>query len=203
MKPRFVIAMLLVVGLAVPALMLAQGKDTQKTALAQKSMAVEEIYIARSIRDSRIPPTEACTQAKTGFGNFRAEDQYRFQSTAIRTSDGRLTDANVKTIATGHACFGKNANPAIINFYLELLLGPTTLRGIGECHKLKADFPEPGMSVFNCVLDLSDPSRQYIGGVLTTNTVNTRKTVGLETDPPGYTQPSIATSRLWKKRAAE
>jgi hypothetical protein len=203
MKPRLVIVMLLVVALSVPVQMLAQGKDAQKTAQAQESIGVEEIYIARSIRESRIPPTEACTQAKTGFGDFMYEDQYRFQSTAIRTSDGRLTDANVKTIATGHACFGKNANPAINNFYLELLLGPTTLRGIGECHKLKADFPEPGMSVYNCVLDLSDPSHQYVGGVLTTSTVNTRKTVGLEPDPPGYTQASIATIRLWKKRTVE
>ncbi len=26
------------------------------------------------------------------------------------------------------------------------------------------------------------------------------KDVGLETDPPGYTQASIATIRVWKKR---
>ena len=40
----------------------------------------------------------------------------------------------------------------------------------------------------------------YIGGVLTTNTLNSKKLVGQESDPPGYVQPSIATVRLWKKR---
>jgi hypothetical protein len=202
MKTRYAIPVLLVLAPAV-SVMMAQGKNAQKTVLTQKSIGVEEIYIARSIRDSRTPVTEACTQAKTGFGDFIYEDQYRFQSTAIRASDGRLVDTNVKTIATGRGCFGKTANPAINNFYLDLLLGGTTLKGIGECHRLKKDFPERGMAVINCVLELSDPSYRYVGGLLTTNTMFSLKPVGEQTDPPGYTQPSIATIRLWKKRAAE
>lgn len=201
MRPRFVNVVLLVLALAVPALVSAQGKTAQKALHSEKW--VEEIYIARSIRDSRTPPTEACTQAKTGFGDLLYEDQYRFQSTAIRTSDGRMTDTSVKTIATGLGCYGKTADPATVKFYLELLLGRTTLTGIGECHRLKSDFPETGIHPLTCFLNLSDPTHQYAGGVLTTNTIFTRKPMGLETDPPGYTQPSIATIRLWKKRTVE
>ena len=203
MRPRFVIVVFIILTFAVSVTMLAQGKNPQKTGQTQNSIGVEEIYVARSIRDSRTPPTEACTPAKTEFGDLIYEDQYRFQSTAIRPSDGRLVDTSVKTIATGRGCFGKTANPATNKFYLELLFGSTTLKGIGECNRLKSDFPEHGMRVINCVLDLSDPSHQYVGGLLTSNTIFSLKPIGVETDPPGYTQPSIATIRLWRKRAAE
>jgi hypothetical protein len=40
----------------------------------------------------------------------------------------------------------------------------------------------------------------YVGGVLTTNTITSKAGFGGETDPPGYTQASIATIRLWKAR---
>jgi hypothetical protein len=114
-----------------------------------------------------------------------------------------MVDTSVKTIATGRGCFGKTANPATNTFYLELLFGGTTLTGIGDCRRLKTDFPEHGMRVVNCVLELSDPSHQYVGGLLTSNTIFSLKPIGIETDPPGYTQPSIATIRLWKQRASE
>jgi hypothetical protein len=37
----------------------------------------------------------------------------------------------------------------------------------------------------------------YVGGVLTTNAVTSQAAFGSEIDPPGYTQASIATIRLW------
>jgi hypothetical protein len=40
-----------------------------------------------------------------------------------------------------------------------------------------------------------------VGGLLTTNSIGSLKDMGLETDPPGYTQSSIATIRVWKKRS--
>ena len=57
-----------------------------------------------------------------------------------------------------------------------------------------------GIGVMHCALSLSDPLGQYVGGQLTTNTLLSLKIIGLQTDPPGYAQPSIATIRLWKKR---
>jgi len=66
---------------------------------------------------------------------------------------------------------------------------------------VKLDFPEQGLNSFRCWLDLSDLPAEYVGGLLTTSTVNSaHKMIGTETIPEGYTQASIATVRLWKKR---
>ena len=168
-------------------------------ALAQTTQ-VEEIYIARSVRESRVAPTENCSQAKTGFVSDRFEDQYNFRSTATRSSDGRMLDSDVKTIGSGRGCFGKTSDPAVTNFYLELHLGNTVLKGIGDCRTTKSNFPEAGVNVARCFLNLSDPLGRYVGGQLTTNTIWSLKDLGVESDPAGYAQPSIATIRLWKKR---
>jgi hypothetical protein len=180
---------------------LARAQNTQKAGRTAPAAQVEEIYIARSVRESRVAPTEYCAQAKTGFDSDAFEDQYTFRSTATRASDGRMVDANIKTIGSGHGCFGRTADPAILNFYLDLHLGNTALRGIGDCRQAKSDFPERGLIAWRCFLNLSDPLGGYVGGQLTTNTIKSLKDLGLETDPPGYTQASIATIRLWKKRA--
>jgi hypothetical protein len=153
------------------------------------------------VRESRVAPTEYCSRTKTGFISDFFEDQYTFRSTATSAYDGRLVDANIKTIGSGHGCIGRTADPSILNFYLDLQLGHTALKGIGECHLAKSDFPERGLIALSCFLTLSDPLGRYVGGQLTANSITSLKAVGLETDPSGYTQPSIATIRLWKKRA--
>ena len=161
---------------------------------------VEEIYIARSVRESRKPPTEFCAQTRTGFSNSFTEDQYTLRSINTRGSDGRVVDTNVKMIGSIHVCFGQTADPALLTFYGEILLGSTAFKGTGECRRVKSDFPEPGVNVLRCFLDLSGLPGQYIGGQLTTNSMTSLNPFGLETDPRGYTQSSIATIRLWKKR---
>lgn len=179
---------------------LARAQNIQKAGQTGQPAQVEEIYIARSVRESRVAPTEYCAQAKTGFNSDYFEDQYTFRSTATRASDGRMVDANIKTIGRGHGCYGRTADPAILNFYLDLQLGHTALTGIGDCRLAKSDFPERDLIALHCFLNLSDPLGRYVGGQLTTNSIKSLKEIGLETDPLGYTQPSIATIRLWKKR---
>jgi hypothetical protein len=179
---------------------LARAQNNQTVRRAPQLAQVEEIYIARSVRESRVAATEYCAQAKTGFDSS-FEDQYTFRSTATRASVGGMLDSNVKTIGSAHACFGQTANPAIINFYGDILLGRAAFKGIGECRQMKSDFPERGLNVFNCFLDLSGLPGQYVGGLLTTNSMTSLKSLGTETDPRGYTQSSIAAIRLWKKRA--
>ena len=179
---------------------LARAQTTQKTGRTAQATQVEEIYIARSVRESRIAPAEYCSRTKTGFISDFFEDQYTFRSTVTSAYDGRLVDANIKTIGSGHGCIGRTADPSILNFYLDLQLGHTALKGIGECHLAKSDFPERGLIALSCFLNLSDPLGRYVGGQLTANSITSLRAVGLETDPPGYTQPSIATIRLWKKR---
>ena len=90
--------------------------------------------------------------------------------------------------------------PLTSNFYAEGALGDVSFTGRGECRTAKQDYPEPGVTVYRCFLELRDLPREYQGGQLTTNTVVSRQGIGELSDPPGYVQPSIATVRLWKKR---
>ena len=161
---------------------------------------VEEIYVARSVRESRIKPTEFCAEARTGFPNSIYEDRYTFRSISGRSSDGRIVDRNVKLIGTGHACFGQTQDPKLLNFYAEIVLERSTFTGIGACRLMRPDFPEQGLTANNCFLDISSLPRPYVGGFLTSNTMVSLNTLGLESKPRGYTQSSIATIRLWKER---
>jgi hypothetical protein len=161
---------------------------------------VEDVYIARSLRLSRTSPTAYCRADRAGFPGATAEDQYTFHSTATRSSDGLMTSAKVATIGRLHACLGPTADPVTQDFYGEGMLGGVSFTGRGECRKAKQDYPEPGLAVWRCFLELRDLPREYVGGQLTTNTVVSRQGIGELSDPPGYVQPSIATVRLWKKR---
>jgi hypothetical protein len=110
---------------------------------------LEEIYIGRSVRESRVAPTAFCAQARTGFSDAESEDRYTFRSTASRSSDGRIVAANRSTIGNIHACFGPTSDPAVVNFYGEGILGRVTFKGSGECSR-KADWPEKGLVVRAC-----------------------------------------------------
>jgi hypothetical protein len=168
---------------------------------ADNQSPLEEIYVVRSVREARMAPTEFCAKARTGIDNPIFEDQLTFRSVATRTSDGRVIDTNVKTIGSIHFCQGRTANPAVLQNYGDFFLEGIAFKAFGECHRAKSDFPERGLSPFWCVFDLSGLPGEYIGGQLTTNTMSSSlKVLGTETEPPGYTQSSIATIRLWKKR---
>jgi hypothetical protein len=161
---------------------------------------VEEIYVVRSMRESRGAPTEFCGEDRTRVGKPGSEDQFTLQSIAIRGSDGLMVNANVQTVGRLHACFGPTSDPAVSSFYTEGSLGAVTFTGRGECRTVKRDYPEPGLRFQRCSLELSDLPKGYLGGQLTSNTINSRKNLGDKSDPPGYTQASIATVRLWKQR---
>ena len=111
-----------------------------------------------------------------------------------------MTNDNVNTIGRLRTCFGTTPESKTLNFYAEGVLGAVTFTGNGECLTVRPDYPEPGLTVARCFLELRDLSSGYVGGQLTTNTMRSRKLTGVITDPPGYTQLSIATIRLWKKR---
>jgi len=111
-----------------------------------------------------------------------------------------MTSANVKTISNAHACVGQKADPAVFTFHMGMHLGRTAIAWTGECSQTKSDFPKKGDGAMHCVLNLIDSHDLYVGGQLTTNTITSINPVGTATDPPGYTQASIATMRLWKHR---
>jgi hypothetical protein len=167
--------------------------------VAAQAGRVEDIFIARSVRESRITPTDFCTQSRTGFGSHIYEDRFTFQSTATRASDGLMTDDNVNTIGRLRTCIGTTPDSKTTELYAEGV-SSGIFTGNGECLTVRSDYPEPGLEGARCFLDLRDLSGGYIGGHLTTNTMRSRQLIGVITDPPGYAQNSIATIRLWKRR---
>jgi hypothetical protein len=174
--------------------------DSTKAPPKTSEHRIEEIYIARSLRESRDTPTEFCSLARAGFDNVSSEDHYTFRSIAVRPSDGKLVDNNVRMIGRLRACFGSTNNPQLQNFYAQGVLGGVAFTGRGECLASKADYPESGITRSRCFLHLDGLPTEYIGGELTTNSIRSRNVVGDQSDPPGYTQPSIATIRLWRRR---
>ena len=164
------------------------------------SAPVEDIVILRSLRLSRIAPTEFCAQSRTGFSQATTEDRYDFKPVVTDAASGNVTNANGARAGTLHACFGSTPDSQVSSFYAEGEVGGVSLVGRGQCRTTKRDFPESGITAMTCVLDLTGLPARYVGGQLTTNTIQSRQVLGAESDPPGYTQPSIATVRLWKKR---
>ena len=162
--------------------------------------AVEDIFVVRSVRTSRGMPTDFCAEGRTGFGSATFEDRYDFHATTTRPLDGKMMDPLGNRVGQVHGCFGETSNPLKANFYLEGTLASLSFSGKGECEAPKADFPEAGITIFRCFLELSNLPRGYVGGLLTTNSLRSRQAIGPASDPPGYIQPSIATVRLWKQR---
>ena len=159
----------------------------------------EEIYVIRSVRTSRIAPTEYCAQSRTGFVDTVFEDRYVFHPVTTRAADGAVVSTAGKETATLHACFGKMTDPNLLNFYGEGELAGIRFTGSGRCTSLKTDAPEQGLTESTCFLHLGGLKDPYTGGLLTTNTLRSRNIIGDKSDPPGYLQPSIATVRLWRR----
>ena len=172
-------------------------------AVAQRPVAgssVEDIYIVRSLRLSRTAPGEFCAERRTGFPTPTLEDRYDFKAVTARTADGRVTSATGSTVGHLHACFGATADSLTESFYAEGDLNGVRLTGRGEFRTDGQESPEPGIQPWRCYLKLAGLPAGFTGGQLTTNTVVSRKALGAVSDPVGYTQPSIATIRLWKNR---
>jgi hypothetical protein len=185
---------------AVTALTLAMLSSPITAQSLAPDAAVEDIVILRSLRLSRVTPTDFCGPSRTGFSEAAAEDRYDFKAVATDAASGKVTNANGARVGTLHACFSPTSDPLISSFYAEGEVGGVSLVGRGQCRTTQRDFPEAGITLFTCQLDLTGLPSAYVGGQLTTNTLVSRTMLGAETDPPGYTQPSIATVRLWEKR---
>lgn len=187
---------------ATSSLIPTSGAGENSTQVSGKTLgqSVEAIYVARSLRESRAAPTEFCSKSRTGFDGVTSEDHYTFRSISVRTSDGQVIDNNVQAIGRLHACFGSANDPKLQNFYAEGSLGNVAFTGRGECLANQVDYPEAGITGVRCFLHLSGLPQEYAGGELTTNSVRSRNALGGISDPPGYTQPSIATIRLWRRR---
>jgi len=166
---------------------------------AANAAGIEDIYVFRSLRESRSAPGAFCDAAKIGFTAIR-EDRYSFKAVVTRAPDGKVVDARTHQAGTLHACFDGTPGDPDVNFYAEGVFAGVTATGKGKCTAIAADFPEAGITSLRCFLKLSNLSPPYVAGLLTTNSITSRQQIGDQSDPPGYTQPSIATIRLWRKR---
>jgi hypothetical protein len=163
---------------------------------------LEDIYVLRSIREQHEPADAWCSSSKTGFEPFPrdAERFFSFWSVGVRPEDGRVLETKAVRVAELRACFGATAERARQNFYAEVKLGSISFHGNGECLAVRTDFPQAGLFPVRCQLVLSGLPAPYVGGLLTTNTMTSKAAFGGDTDPPGYTQASIATLHLWKSK---
>ncbi len=164
------------------------------------SAQVEDIYVAHAVRISRGAPTVLCDSSRIGFGRALFEDRFALRSIQVRAADGLVVNTDAQPIGTMHACFGATADSAMVNFHAEGSLATVAFLGKGECLAVKRDFPESGLTVMRCFLELGNLPVGYTGGHLTSNTILSRVAVGAVSEPEGYTQPSIVTVRLWKHR---
>lgn len=186
--------------LQVSALLLSGCAAPSGPAAPSPTAAREEIYILRSIREPQQATAGWCSATRTGFAPFAtdAERFFSFWSLRLRPEDGRAVETRDRRVADLRGCFGATAEPARQNFHAEVRLGALTFRGNGECLALATDFPQAGLFPVRCQLVLSGLPAPYVGGLLVTNTMTSKAAFGGDTDPPGYTQASIATIRLWR-----
>ena len=161
--------------------------------------AVEDIFVLRSLREERLAPGEFCAQSKIGFV-AGVQDRYVFKAVVTRPEDGKVIDAVSHPAGTLRACFDGVPGASDRNFYAEGVLAGVAATGKGKCAGVASDYPEPGVTSTRCYLVLTGLTPPYVAGVLTTNTIVSREPIGAESSPPGYTQPSIATIRLWRRR---
>lgn len=193
-------------GLPVPAalaLALAiAGCATDRAATQGSSLpsAREEIYVLRSIREQHATNGDWCAPHRTGFVPLPADAdrKFSFWSVETRTSDGQVVSAKAARVSEVRVCFGPTADRAVSNFYGEGTIGGMPYVGIGDCRLVGADVPEKGLVLLRCVLTLRGLPPPYVGGMLVTSTMGSRAALSDATDPPGYTQSSIATIRLWR-----
>lgn len=166
------------------------------------SAAHEEIFVLRSRRVERIPQSTWCSLERTGSGpypnGYQLEDRFAMHTVSTRADDGRVASANAGLAGEFHTCLGPSGETGKYNFYVEGTIAGVAFTGTGPCMGWRADYPEKGFSIGVCMITLKNLPPPYVGGLLVTNSLNSKALLGGDTDPPGYTQTSIAAIRLWK-----
>lgn len=167
-----------------------------------ETSAREDIFVLRSLRLERSAKSAWCTAERTGFtpvaGGFLLEDRYSMWAVTVHPDTGRVASAKSREVGELRACFAQAAEPRVVHFHAEGRIAGLQLIGDGQCTIVRPDFPENGISGARCHLEIRGLPAPYVGGMLTTNSVNSRQAIGDVSDPPGYVQPSIATIRLWR-----
>jgi hypothetical protein len=160
---------------------------------------VEEIYVARAVRVSRVVPSDYCAPAKTGFAPA-LEDWLVIKSITTRPEDGRMSATNDKDIGDMHVCIGQAMDPTVLGTYSEGHIAGIPYVGVGDCRLVRGNQPEEGLLSHRCWLSLSGLPEPYVGGFVVTSSLYSRSPFGAESSPPGYYQAAFIMVRLWKRR---
>lgn len=182
-------------------LSLAVSIDAFPQSKSAPGSGVEDIHVVRSVREYRSFASIFCARDKTGFSaEAGAEDKFTLYATATRGFDGLMTNGKVQAVGSLHGCFGATANALVYNFYAEGAIGSITFKGRGDCVWVKRNFPDEGLTPSRCFLELHEVAKPYVGGLATSNAMNSFQDLGEVSLPPGYAQTGIFTFRLWKRR---
>lgn len=168
-----------------------------------QAAGLEDIFVFRSIREEVPAPTDGwCAASRAGFEPHAKDPDrsFSFWSVETRLADGKVVNAKRQRVAELRGCFGPTEDRAKQNFYAEIRVGDLAFHGKGDCLALRVNVPEPGLFPVRCQLVLGGLPAPYVAGLLTTNTMTSQAGFGGESNPPGYTQASIATIRLWRAR---
>jgi hypothetical protein len=82
------------------------------------------------------------------------EDHFAFRSIQTDPSDAHIVSSDAPVIGNMHVCFGVSPDPATLSFHAEGTLSSVPFVGKGECLTVRRDFPERGITVMRCFLDL-------------------------------------------------
>jgi hypothetical protein len=160
---------------------------------------VEEIYVGRSLRVSRVVPSDYCSPTKTGFAPA-LEDRLTIKSITTRTEDGRVTGTNDNDTGDMHVCIGQAMDPTVLATYAEGRIAGIPFIGVGDCRLVRGNQPEEGLLTHRCWLSLSGLPEPYVGGFLVSSSLYSRQPFSTESSPPGYKQAAFLVVRLWKRR---
>lgn len=212
LKPTSAICVAFAV-LAWPSSVAAQQNFPTKIDQTQAANAgVESIFVVRSIRTVRYGgpsgqaplPTDFCNSGR-GFDNLGSDDHYTFSSIEIDANSGLMRDGEKKTVGWVRACFSTittapDGSKSLKMWGLGELAG-VQVEGPGACDVLSA--VEPSVTPARCWFEMKalPNTGGFARALLTTNTVFSKNVFGNVSDPPGYTQSSIATVRLWRHRS--
>lgn len=197
MKKYFRIMLVLIVGLSL----------TNFVSAADKGEKVVSTYEEIAIVFRSIPNAALLPEAETFCGSIGKDwggggvDLYSINT---KGKDGSVVNWKVKKIGEALACTqptGERDGEFLA--YFQLTFGrkhPITMLVAGLCQITDVNMPEPGIFPMNCWLNVISAPPEYVGGLLTSNT--------LQEFPPGtvtelgYNARSIGTLRIFKERDA-
>ena len=199
MKKYFLIMLVVIVGLSLTNFVSAADKD-EKVVSTYEEVAI----VFRSIPNAELSP-EAETFCGF-FGDGWVGGGVDLYSINTKGKDGSVVNWKVKKIGEALACTSLNdpdLRPGELLAYFQLTFGrknPITIGVSGLCQITDINTPEDGILPTNCWLNVVSAPPEYVGGLLTSNTL--QEFIPGTVTYLGYKARSIGTLRIFKERDA-